>query len=92
VLGTENVRRGWRIRPRRIYVRAGHPLRFPTDGTSSPARAVSVTDRIWACVTLQWEWLGGAPSPRHTPEHAGEPSLRRRRPHQISAHGGTRAA
>ena len=26
----------------------------------SPALASGVTERIWACVSLQWEWLGGA--------------------------------
>jgi 1-acyl-sn-glycerol-3-phosphate acyltransferase len=63
VLGSEDVRRGWRIRPRRVCVRAGRPLRFPTDGSSSPTRAAGVTERIWACVSLQWEWLGGAVAP-----------------------------
>jgi glycerol-3-phosphate dehydrogenase (NAD(P)+) len=60
VIGTENVRRGWRIRPRKVRARAGQPMRFPTAGSSSPALAAGVTDRIWACVSLQWEWLGGA--------------------------------
>src|SRR5205823_4038481 len=27
----------------------------------SPALAIAVTDRIWPCVMLQWEWLGGLP-------------------------------
>ena len=27
----------------------------------SPALAGAVTDRIWPCVELQWEWLGGLP-------------------------------
>ena len=26
----------------------------------SPALAAAVTERIWACVSLQWDWLGGA--------------------------------
>ena len=30
VIGTEAVRRGWRIRPHRVKIRAGRPLRFPT--------------------------------------------------------------
>jgi 1-acyl-sn-glycerol-3-phosphate acyltransferase len=64
VFGTEHVRRGWRIRPRKIRVRAGRPLWFPTTGNSSPPLAAAVTERIWACVSLQWEWLGG--------ERAGE--------------------
>ena len=79
VLGTEDVRRGWRIRPRRVYVRAGRPLRFPTDGTSSPARAAGVTDRIWACVSLQWEWLGGVTAPRDGRARTHSRPARRRR-------------
>ena len=30
VIGTEHVRRGWRIRPRKVRVRVGRPLLFPT--------------------------------------------------------------
>jgi 1-acyl-sn-glycerol-3-phosphate acyltransferase len=63
VIGTEQVRRGWRIRPRKVRVRAGRPLSFPTTGRSSRTLAAAVTDRIWACVRLQWEWLGGAAGP-----------------------------
>jgi 1-acyl-sn-glycerol-3-phosphate acyltransferase len=59
VFGSEHVRRGWRIRPRKVRVRVGRPMSFPTTGTSSPAIAACVTERIWACVSLQWEWLGG---------------------------------
>ncbi|HXP28728.1 MAG TPA: lysophospholipid acyltransferase family protein [Solirubrobacteraceae bacterium] len=59
VRGSEDVRRGWRIRPRKVCLRVGRPLSFPTTGSSSPALATAVTDRIWACVSLQWEWLGG---------------------------------
>jgi glycerol-3-phosphate dehydrogenase (NAD(P)+) len=62
VIGTEDVRRGWRIRPRKVRVRVGRPLRFPTAGSSSPSLAEGVTDRVWSCVSLQWEWLGGAPA------------------------------
>jgi glycerol-3-phosphate dehydrogenase (NAD(P)+) len=61
VIGTEDVRRGWRIRPRKVRIRAGRPLRFPTVENASPALAGAVTDRIWPCVMLQWEWLGGMP-------------------------------
>jgi glycerol-3-phosphate dehydrogenase len=28
---------------------------------ASPALATAVTERIWPCVMLQWEWLGGLP-------------------------------
>ncbi len=59
VIGTENVRRGWRIRPRKVRLRAGRPLRFPTVAEPSPKLAAAVTRRIWACVSLQWQWLGG---------------------------------
>lgn len=59
VIGTEDVRRGWRIRPRKVRVRVGRPLNFPTAGNSSPSLAEAVTDRVWSCVSLQWEWLGG---------------------------------
>jgi 1-acyl-sn-glycerol-3-phosphate acyltransferase len=63
VIGSEHVRRGWRIRPRKVRLRVGRPLCFPTTGSSSPALATAVTDRIWACVSVQWEWLGGARAP-----------------------------
>ncbi|HEV7585607.1 MAG TPA: lysophospholipid acyltransferase family protein [Solirubrobacteraceae bacterium] len=59
VIGTEDVRRGWRIRPRKVRIRVGAPLRFPSTECSSPALAAGVTERIWACVSLQWDWLGG---------------------------------
>ncbi len=59
VHGTDNVRRGWRIYPRRVTVRAGAPLTFPTVEKPSAALAKAVTDRVWPCVEMQWEWLGG---------------------------------
>jgi glycerol-3-phosphate dehydrogenase (NAD(P)+) len=59
VIGTEAVRRGWRIRPHKVKIRAGRPLHFPVVEDASPALAGAVTDRIWPCVMLQWEWLGG---------------------------------
>jgi 1-acyl-sn-glycerol-3-phosphate acyltransferase len=61
VIGTEDVRRGWRIRPRKVRIRAGRALRFPKVEHASPALAGAVTHRIWPCVMLQWEWLGGLP-------------------------------
>jgi glycerol-3-phosphate dehydrogenase (NAD(P)+) len=64
VIGSDAVRRGWRIRPRKVRVRAGRPLSFPTVERSSPSLAAAVTQRVWACVSLQWEWLGGAKAPR----------------------------
>ena len=60
LIGTEDVRKGWRIRPRKITIRAGRPLTYPKVETPSRSLAQAVTDRIWPCIALQWEWLGGA--------------------------------
>jgi 1-acyl-sn-glycerol-3-phosphate acyltransferase len=70
VIGTEAIRRGWRIRSHRVTVRYGRPLTYPHVENPSPDLARAVTARIWPCVALQWEWLGGqapartAPAPR----------------------------
>ena len=64
VIGTEAVRRGWRIRPHKVRIRVGRALTFPTVAEASPQLAGAVTDRIWPCVMLQWEWLGGLPPVR----------------------------
>lgn len=64
VIGSEDVRRGWRIRPRKVRIRVGRPLLFPTVQQCSPALAAGATQRVWACVSLQWEWLGGVKAPR----------------------------
>ena len=61
VHGTEDIRRGWRIRPHKVRIRVGAPLRFPQVQEPSRTLAAAVTDRIWPCVMLQWEWLGGLP-------------------------------
>lgn len=61
VIGSERARRGWRIRPCRVRIRVGRPLRFPRSADPSPRLANEVTARIWPCVRLQWEWLGGLP-------------------------------
>jgi 1-acyl-sn-glycerol-3-phosphate acyltransferase len=61
VLGSERARRGWRIRPVKISVRCGRPLTFPRVEGPSRRLATEVSERIWPCVELQWEWLGGLP-------------------------------
>jgi glycerol-3-phosphate dehydrogenase (NAD(P)+) len=61
VQGSEEVRRGWRIRPRKVRLRAGKPITFPRTERPSPALAANVTERIWPNIELQWEWLGGLP-------------------------------
>ncbi|MFL5861811.1 MAG: 1-acyl-sn-glycerol-3-phosphate acyltransferase [Solirubrobacteraceae bacterium] len=64
VIGTEAVRRGWRIRPHKVRIRAGRALHFPQVDHPSVELAGAVTNRIWPCVMLQWEWLGGLPPVR----------------------------
>ncbi|MCB0860001.1 MAG: 1-acyl-sn-glycerol-3-phosphate acyltransferase [Solirubrobacterales bacterium] len=64
VSGTERVRRGWKIRPRKVDIRVGRPMSFPQSESPSPALAASVTDRIWPNVELQWEDIGGLPPMR----------------------------
>jgi glycerol-3-phosphate dehydrogenase (NAD(P)+) len=64
VLGTEHVRRGWRIRPSKIKVRLGRAMTFPRAEEPSRALAETVTGRIWPNVELQWEDLGGLPPMR----------------------------
>ena len=59
VIGTEAIRSGWRIRPHKVRIRVGRPLTFPVVENPSKQLARAVTDRIWPCVMLQWEWLGG---------------------------------
>lgn len=74
IIGTENVRKGWRIRPHKVRVRAGAPLRFPQTDRVTPELATAVTDRVWPCVQLQWQWLGGQP-PAQLPAPAVRPQI-----------------
>ena len=64
VHGTEHVRRGWRIRPRKVKVRLGRAVTFPRAERPSPGLAETVTARIWPNVELQWEAIGGLPPMR----------------------------
>src|SRR4051812_13339037 len=61
VHGTERARRGWLFRPVKVKVRLGRALTFPRVESASKQLATEVTARIWPCVELQWEWLGGLP-------------------------------
>jgi glycerol-3-phosphate dehydrogenase (NAD(P)+) len=61
ITGSERARNGWRIKPVKVHVRCGAPLTFPRVEDPSPFLAGEVTERIWPCVGLQWEWLGGLP-------------------------------
>src|SRR3954451_19953844 len=64
ITGSEHARRGWLIRPVKVKVRCGAPLSFPRVENASKHLALEVTERIWPCVELQWEWLGGLPALR----------------------------
>jgi len=64
VVGTEHVRRGWRIRPRKVKVRLGRAVTFPRVENPSLPLAETVTSRIWPSVLLQWEEMGGLPPMR----------------------------
>ncbi|MFL5866774.1 MAG: 1-acyl-sn-glycerol-3-phosphate acyltransferase [Thermoleophilaceae bacterium] len=60
--GTERARSGGlRIKPVKVCLRFGRALTFPRVGDPAPKLAREVTERIWPCVQLQWEWLGGLP-------------------------------
>ncbi|HEY3759346.1 MAG TPA: lysophospholipid acyltransferase family protein [Solirubrobacteraceae bacterium] len=86
--GTEDVRRGWRIRPRKVRIRCGAPLGFPAVEHPSPALAAAVTARVWARVDLQWEWLrSGAPTGPTSIARAGVRSV-----HELPAERHARAA
>jgi 1-acyl-sn-glycerol-3-phosphate acyltransferase len=61
VTGSEHARNGLRIKPVRVHIRCGPPLTFPRVENPSSFLAGEVTERIWPCVGLQWEWLGGLP-------------------------------
>jgi 1-acyl-sn-glycerol-3-phosphate acyltransferase len=74
ITGTEKVRRGWRIRPAKVSIRCGRPLRFPQVDGPSPDLAGEVTARIWPCVELQWAWLGG-PLPGRPAPKSGDREL-----------------
>jgi glycerol-3-phosphate dehydrogenase (NAD(P)+) len=67
VLGTERLRRGWLIRPGRVTVRCGRALTFPRPLDREPRRSLAqeISNRVWSCISLQWEWLGGQQPVRH---------------------------
>jgi len=66
IMGTEDIRRGWLIRPRHVAVRCGRALTFPRPLDREPRHALAqeIANRVWSCVSLQWEYLGGAPPVR----------------------------
>ena len=62
VYGTEALRKGWRVYPHKVKVRATAPIAFPQVESPSQPQAAAVTNRIWPSVELAWESLGGEPS------------------------------
>jgi 1-acyl-sn-glycerol-3-phosphate acyltransferase len=61
IVGSEDARRGWRIRPRRIRMGIARAIPVPHEERASPQLARAVTERVWQSVCLQWEALGGMP-------------------------------
>ena len=74
VTDSESARRGWKIQPVKVHICCGPALTFPQVDDPSPFLAGEVTERIWPCVELQWEWLGGLP-PLRTAAVVGAGSL-----------------
>jgi len=62
ISGTQDIRKGILLRPRRVRVIAGCPLEFSSEQRSSPALAESVTGEVWQAVSALWQSLGGAPA------------------------------
>jgi len=84
VIGSDAVRRGWRIRPRKVRLRVGRPLHYPTVESCSQSLAAAVTEGIWACVRLQWQWLGGEVAQGSAPGGITEPPAQKARGREIS--------
>ena len=62
IIGTEDIRKGWRIRPRRVTVRCGRALTFPHSARRlrHPAGRLGRSRHASGPASqLQWEWLGG---------------------------------
>ena len=98
VLGTEHVRRGWRIRPRKVKVRLGRAMTFPRAEEPSPALAETVTG---ADLAQRRAAVGGprraaADAPRRGDRrrqlgHRGRRAARPRRPRGPARHPHRRA-
>ena len=65
--GPSDMRRGWLIRPGRVTVRCGRALTFPRPLDREPRQSLAqeISNRVWSCISLQWEWLGGLQPIRH---------------------------
>jgi glycerol-3-phosphate dehydrogenase (NAD(P)+) len=63
IIGTEKIRKGWLVRPRRVTIRCGRAVTFPRPLDREPRHGLAqeIANRVWSCVSLQWEYLGGLP-------------------------------
>jgi glycerol-3-phosphate dehydrogenase (NAD(P)+) len=68
ISGTQDIRKGILIRPRRVRVVVGRPLEFTCEPQSSPERAASVAAEVWQVVSALWESLGGVPTVQELPQ------------------------
>ena len=86
VIGTEDVRRGWRFRPRHVRIRIGRPHTFPQAPQASPQLAAAVTERIWPDVrgAVAARWAAQAPA-RPRPERRTAPRPAAERPRATAA-------
>ena len=62
MIGTEDVRRGWRIRPHKVRIRAGAPLTFPSVA-GAPPPAGRRGDRAHLAVRRAAVGVAGRPAP-----------------------------
>ena len=58
--GTDGIRRGWRVRPRKVRGLVGPPLAFARDDRVPRERAVATTAEIWSHVREQWALLAAS--------------------------------
>ena len=50
-----------------MTVRCGRALTFPRPLDREPRQSLAqeISNRVWSCISLQWEWLGGLQPIRH---------------------------
>lgn len=96
VVGTEHVRRGVLVKPRKVRISVAKPQGFPQPDWASPRLAGAVLDRVWPQIVLQWNVLTGnehqAPeiAPPPIAEQAAKPTAKPSEPPQLVAAQATR--
>ena len=76
VRGSGNVRTGLLIRPRKVRIEIGPPLKFPRTDNVSPQLAAAVTDQVWPRVVEHWLSLGGAPPEQTVQDLSADPNAK----------------